>query len=284
MQYCSASSMSTIDQYTLDRGYSAASRLNYQFYLWKKTLKFNLHPSIPVPKDTARIADVGTGTGIWLLDLAEEVPTSVQMDGLDITLSQAPPKQWLPPNISMREWSIFEDVPGDLVGKFDIVHVRLLLLVIPDDNAVPVVQRLAKMLKPGGYLQWEELSGFGHRVVTVNPSIQTPAFQEMYRIMDGRGKFEWTLRLPTSMSENGFEDAQIHQYEDNMDLAKAHSDMLLEMLEEFATGIAKSKGGEEARKMQQLIQRIYSESQEGAAMYVPKIVCVGRKKLHGTEV
>ena len=49
-----------------------------------------------------------------------------------------------------------------------------------------------------------------------------------------------------------------------MDLAKAHNDMLLVMLEGFAAGIAKSKGEEEAGKIQQLNQRIYSSSLEGA--------------------
>ncbi|CAF9906016.1 hypothetical protein IMSHALPRED_004049 [Imshaugia aleurites] len=275
--------MATIDQYALDRSYSAASRLNYQFYLWKNTLKFNLHPSIPTPSATGRIADVATGTGIWLLDLAHEVPTTVRMDGLDITLSQTPPKQWLPPNINMRVWNIFTDLPEDLVGQFDIVHVRLLLLVIPDNDAVPVIKRLATMLKPGGYLQWEELSGFDHRVVTVSPAVNTSAFQEMHKLMDGHGRLEWTLRLPSSMSENGFEDADIHRYEDGMDLAKAHSDMLLVMLKEYAAGFAKSERGEEAGEMQRLIQHIHAESLEGAAMYVPKIVCVGRKKLDGAE-
>lgn len=211
--------MATADQYALDRSYSAASRLNYQFFLWKNTLKFNLQPSIPTPGATARIADVATGTGIWLLDLAHGVPATVQMDGMDITLSQAPPKQWLPPNVNMRVWNIFEDVSEDLVGQFDIVHVRLLLLITPNNNAVPVIKRLAKMLKPGGYLQWEELNGFHHRVVTVNPSVDTSAFQEMHEIMDGQGRFEWTLQLPTSLSENGFEDSKIYHYEDSMDLA-----------------------------------------------------------------
>ena len=273
--------MATADSYVLDRSYSAASRLNLQFYLWKNTLTFNLHPSIPALKGNARIADIATGTGIWLLDLAQEVPATVQMDGMDITLSQAPPKQWLPSNISMRAWDMFEDVPEDLVGRFDVVHVRLVLLVIPNNDAVPVIKNLAKMLKPSGHLQWEELNSFEHRVVTVSPSIRTSAFQEMHKIMDGRGTLEWTLRLPESLNENGFEDARIHHYEDSMHFAKAHSDMLLIMLEEFTLGIAQRKGEEEAAKMQQLIQRIYKESQEGAAMYVPKLVCVARRKLQG---
>ena len=270
------------DQYVLDRSYSAASRLNYQCYLWKDTLKFNLHPSIPAPQDGARIADVATGTGLWLLDLANEVPPTVRMDGMDITLSQAPPKQWLPAQVSMTVWNLFDEVPDAFVGKFDVVHIRLVLLVIPNNGAAPLIQRLGKMLKPGGYLQWDEQSGFDHRILTIDPSVETSAFREMHKLMDGHGRFEWTLRLPTSMNENGFEDAEIHHYQDSLGLAKAHSDMLLVMLEEFAMGIAKSQGQDEGAKMQQLIQRIYKESLEGAAMSVPKIVCVAKKKSDGT--
>lgn len=60
--------------------------------------------------------------------------------------------------------------------------------------------------------------------------------------MYGRDRFEWTLRLPTSMSENGFRGTEIHHYEDSMVLAKAHNEVLLVTLEEFASGIVKSKG------------------------------------------
>ena len=270
--------MSTEDQYVLGRGYSAASRLNYQFYLWKNTLGFNLHPSIAAPKDDARIADVATGTGIWLVDLAQEVPATVRMVGLDITLAQAPPKQWLPANVSMRVWNIFEELPEDLVGQFDIVHVRLLLLVIPDNDAVPVIKRLALMLKPGGYLQWEEHNGFNHRVMTANPSVQTEALHEMHKILDGHGKLEWTLRLASSMMENGFEHAEMYHYHDHLNMAKANSDMLLIMLEEYAIGVTKKGGKEAGKKIQNLIQRIYIETQQGAAISIPKIVCVGKKR------
>ena len=37
-------------------------RLTAQFYLWKETLRYTVHPSIPLPHD-ARIADVATGNG-----------------------------------------------------------------------------------------------------------------------------------------------------------------------------------------------------------------------------
>ena len=99
----------------------AASRLNLQHYLWKESLQFNLHPSISIPKE-ARIADAATGTAIWLVDVAREYPTA-QLDGFHINTSQAPPKQWLPPDIILETWNIFDDVPEQMNGVYDIVHV-----------------------------------------------------------------------------------------------------------------------------------------------------------------
>ncbi len=180
------------------------------------------------------------------------------MDGLDIALSQAPPIHWLPPNINMRVWNIFEDLPEDPMGQFDIVHVRLLFLVVLNNDAVPVINNLSQMQKPGGYLQWEELNACDHHVVTVGPAVRTGAFEQMRRIMDGQGRLEWMLRLYRSMDENGVEKSEIYHYRDGMELAKAHSDMLLAMLEELAVGGARSeeRGGEDGERMMGLIPRV----------------------------
>ena len=61
----------------------------------------------------------------------------------------------------------------------------------------------------------------------------------------GHGRFEWTLQFPACMKEDGFEDAEIHHYQDSLGMAKAHSGMFLVMLEELAMGIAKSRRQEE---------------------------------------
>ena len=37
-------------------------RLGFQHYLWKETLDYLVHPSIPVHQEQFKIADVGTGT------------------------------------------------------------------------------------------------------------------------------------------------------------------------------------------------------------------------------
>lgn len=112
----------------LGSNYAAASRLKNQHYLRKESLHFNLHLSIPIPKE-ACIADVATGTAIWPTGVARVYPTA-RLDGFDINLSQAPPEHWLSRNITLKTWNIFEDVPEEMIGVYDVVNVRLVVIVV----------------------------------------------------------------------------------------------------------------------------------------------------------
>lgn len=83
---------------------------------------------------------------IWMIDVARDLPGSVQFDGSDIDISQCPPQGFLPSNIKTFEWDLFGEVPEELVGKYDLVHLALIGVVIKDDNAVPVIKNLCKLL------------------------------------------------------------------------------------------------------------------------------------------
>ena len=85
----------------------------------KEELGYLLHPSIaPEPGDKKVICDVGMGTGLWLLDLAAALPSS-SLYGYDIDISQAPPSEWLPSNVTINSLDIFEPIAEDLVEKFE---------------------------------------------------------------------------------------------------------------------------------------------------------------------
>lgn len=130
-----------IQKFALDRSPAAACRLNMQCYLWKETLKYDIHPSIPISKHST-IADVACGTGIWLIHVARELP-SAQLDGFDIDLTLAPHRLSLSQNTSLRYWNIYNDVPIDMVGKYDFVHVRLLILVVENSDTSRIVSKPA---------------------------------------------------------------------------------------------------------------------------------------------
>lgn len=143
--------------YTLQSNHCAAARLNLQHYLWHESIGYHIHPDVQlqIPSINPTIADVATGTGLWAIHVAREVP-SAQVDGLDIDMTQAPHPSWLPDTVRLREWDMFSPVPGDLRGKYDLVHVRLLVLVLSGVDAGPAIRNMLALLKPGGWLQWDE--------------------------------------------------------------------------------------------------------------------------------
>lgn len=267
--------------YMLGRNYAAASRLNFQHYLWKESLHFNLHPSIPIPEE-AQIADVATGTAIWLIDVAREYPTA-RLDGFDVNTSQAPPEQWLSPNITLKTWNIFEDVPDQMIGIYDVVHVRLLVLVVQKGDPRNILRNILQMLKPGGYIQWDELNYPDTHVRDSGSSSHSPALHELREMVYSQGRNDWTLRLPEFFAEEGLLEAMIYHFQVLPEFARANSEQHLLTMEEFASSLAEMDHREEATKIMNLIQDAGHEVVNGSALSMPRVVCVGRKASEGVR-
>ena len=86
-----------------------------------------------------------SGSSIWLVDVNRQLP-SVHLDGFDNSVDQFPSKEWLPDNISLHRLDVLKPIPEELKGKYDIVHVRLFLAVVQDDDPTPILRNLMDML------------------------------------------------------------------------------------------------------------------------------------------
>lgn len=262
-----------------DRSHAAAARLNLQFYLWKDALNFNIHPSIqPLLSSTAAIADVASGSAMWLIDVARELPEA-RLDGFDYDLRQSPHQKWLPPSVRVRYLNILEDIPDELVGKYDYVHTRLLLLVVESKDPRPIIRNLRKLLKPGGHLQWDELDTVNMSVKKVDPALLTPGLDQLRDWSWAGGRHDWTVRLAEFAAEEGFVNTKIEFVGDGLELARAFNDQHLLTAEEFAQGLAKLGNGEMAAKYFGIVEKAYKESVRGAALCVPRVVCTARAPL-----
>ena len=257
-----------------DRGHASACRLNLQFYLWKEAIGYNLHPSIPI-SETHAIADVAAGTCAWLIDVARQHP-SAEFVGFDYNLLQAPHQQLLPPNTTVEYWNMFEDVPPAFVENFDIVHVRLLVMVIEGDPRL-VIRNLFQMLKPGGYLQWDELNCANMHVKKLHSSLSAPALDKIKEMAYASGRYNWTLQLPEFMREEGFQEVTMEHFGDNIEFVRAFNELHMLTMEEFAVSLEKIGKKEAASTFHKLIGEAYQESTTGAALCIPRIVCLGRK-------
>ncbi|KAI1011827.1 hypothetical protein LB503_004551 [Fusarium chuoi] len=105
----------------------------------------------PLKDDIQSVVDIGTGTGIWAMDFADEFPNA-KVVGTDISPIQP---SWLPPNLEFQiddctqEWTFKEN-------SLDYVHMRFLVGSIVDWPGL--FKQAYKCLKPGGYIESHEAS------------------------------------------------------------------------------------------------------------------------------
>lgn len=100
----------------------------------------------PIDQNVRKVLDVGTGTGIWAIDFADEYPQA-EVIGSDLSPIQS---AWVPPNVKFEiddatlPWS-WED------NSFDFIHVRYLFGAIRDWSAL--FKQAYRCCAPGGWVQ-----------------------------------------------------------------------------------------------------------------------------------
>ncbi|KAL8646111.1 MAG: hypothetical protein Q9210_006315 [Variospora velana] len=261
------------DTYMLSRDFTASTRLNCQHYMWQQHLNYNLHASIPQPTLSTYIADVATGTGVWLLEVARQYPSSTCV-GLDISTSQCPPQRWLPPNMSIRAWNFLEEPPTDLQGKFGIVHIRLIGITI-DHDPLPAIQNIAMLLEPHGYLQWEEMDLTQTVIATADDSVKTEAVTRMDALMKTHGMRAWVPEIPAMLEKSGFYDAKRFDVQPDMALLKFSTDMHVLAWAEIAAN--QPEGSEKREQFSRMVEEVKEETGKGVGHGAAKLIFVARK-------
>lgn len=118
------------------------------------SIGYHMHPSIAraLPAD-ARIADVGTGTGIWAVEMSRASPASYAFHGFDISDAQFLPADSLPRNVTLGFGDFKEPIPRHLQGTFDLVNIRLIVISLgPEEVWKQVLANVLTLLKPGARL------------------------------------------------------------------------------------------------------------------------------------
>ncbi|KAH6984008.1 S-adenosyl-L-methionine-dependent methyltransferase [Ilyonectria destructans] len=105
----------------------------------------------PIGDNLQRVLDLGTGTGIWAMDFADEHP-SAEVLGTD--LSPIQPK-WTPPNCTFE----VDDFESEWLyhKPFDFIHARELEGCIANDDQL--FQQAFQHLVSGGYIELQACYG-----------------------------------------------------------------------------------------------------------------------------
>lgn len=121
-----------------------------------RNIGYLVHPLIAGElKGSPAIADVGTGTGLFLSQIAQQFPTAT-LCGFDISSELFPATGALPTNMELKVMDVKRPPPIAKRNRFDLVHVRLLTAAMTASDWEMAVPNIVLLLKPGGALQWEE--------------------------------------------------------------------------------------------------------------------------------
>jgi SAM-dependent methyltransferase len=266
-----------------------AKRLNYQHEMIMRVRDANvLDTSIP-KTDVSRVCDVGTGTGIWLEEVANELRSHGNMNfkftGFDISPKQFPKTS--SPRFNYVEWDMTKLVPEEYREQFDVVHVRLLLVVLTLDQYQTVVTNLVSLLKPGRYLQWDDFD-YGDDVERVYPPPVQKAGQEVIDFIKSQN---CSPKISAEVSKTfewiGLEDIQVRDYiqvsYDRPDLQEGlwqwHKQLHAGGLPPIFMRSGKAKDRDEAMVfLQKYYEEVDKAWKNGTVFPMHLVTVVGRKK------
>jgi SAM-dependent methyltransferase len=136
------------EEYPLPEDEIEQARLDLQHEMMRRTFNGRLYLS-PITGDLHNILDLGTGTGIWAIEMADANPQA-QVLGMDLS----PIQPWLvPPNVRFEvddfnsQWTYTQ--------PFDFIHARA--LVGSSQDFLRLIRQAYDHLRPGGYLEMTDV-------------------------------------------------------------------------------------------------------------------------------
>lgn len=141
-------------KYNMPNDEREQDRLDLQHHLFLLTFGEKLGLSPPNEKDAkiGRVLDVGTGTGIWAIDYADEHPEA-EVLGVDLSAIQP---WFIPPNLTFQVDDIEE--PWSFSQPFDYIHSRMMTSSLADWKTY--LRQCFDNLAPGGWLELQDVGPF----------------------------------------------------------------------------------------------------------------------------
>ncbi|KAI1128451.1 hypothetical protein F5Y10DRAFT_240404 [Nemania abortiva] len=187
--------------YILNDGSSSESerdRLDVQHEICNDVMRNELLPShiqrelLDLSSSRApKVLDVATGSASWLRAIVKLLPPSAELVGLDYDPTKFPSPSLLTDNITLKEADMYRPFPKDLVGQFDVVHVRFIHFALKVGQGAELVKNLMTLLRPGGWIVWTET---GINVASTEPP--SPAW---FKIQDVYSRFRRAIGAEPAM-------------------------------------------------------------------------------------
>lgn len=215
--------------------------------------------------------------------------------GFDLTTANFPAAAWLPSNMHLQQWDAFSSVAEELIESFDVVHIRTMYSSVIANNVQPLLSNLLRMLKPGGYLQWDESDFPTLSARTPSKDTNAPASETLVKLQlffaQAQNKLyvDWLHELPATLHAQGCQVVAHDLFPPRPELARAWADNMLTvlagvapMLPEQAIPLPPGLGlpaSVSRRSFADLVMQSAEESRTGVCICHDHVVIVARKAL-----
>ncbi|SPO04708.1 uncharacterized protein DNG_07393 [Cephalotrichum gorgonifer] len=281
------------------RNFRTSARLHLQHLLFQNTLEGilledRINDSLPSGTEIT-VGDLGCGNGVWLSDLnhrlsAAKPEATLQLHGFDINPLYFPAPQFLSKSITLKNLDVLaRPLPADLQGTFDVVHVRAFSSIIRNGDVSPLLTSALDLLKPGGWLQWEETLVANFSATAPSPDVSKQACDTIIHILDAGGRangleFEFLNSLDEHFAGNGFVDVEVRKIDKRASDLKAWTEDYLMVWEELAVMFPSRKQVPQSpmtkEGFQELFAKAVAETEAGVVVHQGKLVIAsGRKPL-----
>lgn len=110
-------------------------------------------------------------------------------------------------NVTFKQLDIFDPIPEHLVGRYDVVCIRHFICVIQSGDPNTLLSQLLKLIKSGGYLQWQEFDLSTNTIRLADPSMKAPKLQTYMESIKGpenlQGQVSWVKTFHTRFGKDG---------------------------------------------------------------------------------
>ncbi|KAK5663524.1 hypothetical protein OQA88_3954 [Cercophora sp. LCS_1] len=186
--------MFPIDEPELDR-----MDIFHKFFM---IMRREQHFTAPIHnKESPRVIDLGCGTGIWAIDIAELYPRG-HVTGMDLNLIQP---EFIPPNIRFLQMDIETPWQDLEPGTWDLVHLRTLGGSVL--NWPRLYQEIYRHLRPYyGFVEQVEINWLPRsRDGTLPPNSYLSQWAEL--VFDAMDGFDRPMRIDGNVTKKQMTDA-----------------------------------------------------------------------------
>ncbi|KAK8043339.1 hypothetical protein PG993_005769 [Apiospora rasikravindrae] len=279
------------------RNFRSSARLHLQHFLVQNTLGYLLEPA--VEKSVAgfqqlKVADLACGNGVWLTELHSHLAknnTIAQLDGFDINPVNFPDPAFLPSGMTLKKVDILAgSLPAELKGVYDVVHIRAFDSVIRNAEALkPVLTITMELLKPGGFLQWEEMRGDSWIIDSPSPQTSKEACNIIANVLKGAVRAQgiqkdWVDVLDTHLAASGFQNTRLLVQEKRKQDFKGWTEDYLMVWEEITDLFSPKATSPDAPMTREtwvdLFAKGVKETEQGVVVHQGRIMtAIGQKPL-----